>query len=118
MGFWGFGVLGFWGQCKGAGSTFSFVLKGGEAEAFAVLNRLKSDRSGCEPWRYRDLGVASRDDDAFRYRAGRANATWDHTRPDPLVDRHREPRRPDCRFGTGAEWVRALTTAWQNRVQA
>ncbi|MGA7712879.1 MAG: cystathionine gamma-synthase family protein [Rhizomicrobium sp.] len=28
-------------QCKGAGSTFSFVLKGGEAEAFAVLNRLK-----------------------------------------------------------------------------
>jgi methionine-gamma-lyase len=28
-------------QCKGAGSTFSFEVKGGEAEAFAVLNRLK-----------------------------------------------------------------------------
>ncbi len=28
-------------QCKGAGSTFSFVVEGGEAEAFAVLNRLK-----------------------------------------------------------------------------
>ena len=28
-------------QCKGAGSTFSFVVEGGEAKAFAVLNRLK-----------------------------------------------------------------------------
>jgi len=28
-------------QCKGPGSTFSFEIKGGEAEAFAVLNRLK-----------------------------------------------------------------------------
>ena len=28
-------------QCKGAGSTFSFEVKGGEAEAFAVLDRLK-----------------------------------------------------------------------------
>ena len=28
-------------QCKGPGSTFSFVVKGGEAEAFAVLNRLR-----------------------------------------------------------------------------
>ena len=28
-------------QCKGAGSTFSFEVKGGEADAFAVLNRLK-----------------------------------------------------------------------------
>jgi methionine-gamma-lyase len=28
-------------QCKGAGSTFSFEVKGGEAEAFAALNRLE-----------------------------------------------------------------------------
>ena len=28
-------------QCKGPGSTFSFEVKGGEADAFAVLNRLK-----------------------------------------------------------------------------
>ena len=28
-------------QCKGAGSTFSFEVKGGEAEAFAVLDRLE-----------------------------------------------------------------------------
>ena len=28
-------------QCKGPGSTFSFEVKGGEAEAFAVLDRLK-----------------------------------------------------------------------------
>lgn len=28
-------------QCSGAGSTFSFEVKGGEAEAFRVLNRLK-----------------------------------------------------------------------------
>ena len=28
-------------QCKGAGSTFSFEVKGGEAEAFAVLDRLQ-----------------------------------------------------------------------------
>ena len=28
-------------QCKGAGSTFSFNLHGGEAEAFAMLDRLK-----------------------------------------------------------------------------
>jgi methionine-gamma-lyase len=28
-------------QCKGPGSTFSFEVKGGEAEAFSVLNRLK-----------------------------------------------------------------------------
>ncbi len=28
-------------QCKSAGSTFSFEVKGGEAEAFAVLNRLQ-----------------------------------------------------------------------------
>ena len=28
-------------QCKGPGSTFSFEVKGGEAEAFAVLNRLR-----------------------------------------------------------------------------
>ena len=27
--------------CKGPGSTFSFEVKGGEAEAFAVLDRLK-----------------------------------------------------------------------------
>jgi len=28
-------------QCESPGSTFSFEVKGGEAEAFAVLNRLK-----------------------------------------------------------------------------
>lgn len=28
-------------QCSGAGSTFSFEIEGGEAEAFAVLNRLQ-----------------------------------------------------------------------------
>jgi methionine-gamma-lyase len=28
-------------QCKGAGSTFSFEVRGGEAEAFAVLDRLE-----------------------------------------------------------------------------
>jgi len=28
-------------QCKGPGSTFSFEVTGGEAEAFAVLDRLK-----------------------------------------------------------------------------
>jgi methionine-gamma-lyase len=28
-------------QCKGGGSTFSFEVKGGEAEAFAVLDRLE-----------------------------------------------------------------------------
>ena len=28
-------------QCKGAGSTFGFEVKGGEAEAFAVLDRLE-----------------------------------------------------------------------------
>ena len=28
-------------QCSGPGSTFSFEVKGGEAEAFSVLNRLK-----------------------------------------------------------------------------
>jgi len=28
-------------QCNGPGSTFSFEVKGGEAEAFAVLDRLK-----------------------------------------------------------------------------
>ncbi len=28
-------------QCKGAGSTFSFEVKGGEAEAFAVLDKLE-----------------------------------------------------------------------------
>ena len=28
-------------QCKGAGSTFAFEVKGGEAEAFAVLDRLE-----------------------------------------------------------------------------
>lgn len=28
-------------QCKGAGSTFSFEIRGGEAEAFAVLDHLK-----------------------------------------------------------------------------
>jgi cystathionine gamma-synthase/methionine-gamma-lyase len=28
-------------QCRGAGSTFSFRIKGGEAEAFRMLNRLK-----------------------------------------------------------------------------
>lgn len=28
-------------QCKGAGSTFSFEVKGGEAKAFSVLNKLK-----------------------------------------------------------------------------
>ena len=28
-------------QCKSPGSTFSFEVKGGEAEAFAVLDRLK-----------------------------------------------------------------------------
>jgi methionine-gamma-lyase len=28
-------------QCKGAGSTFSFEVKGGEEEAFAVLDRLQ-----------------------------------------------------------------------------
>ena len=28
-------------QCSGAGSTFSFEVKGGEAKAFSVLNKLK-----------------------------------------------------------------------------
>ena len=28
-------------QCRNAGSTFAFEVKGGEAEAFAVLNRLE-----------------------------------------------------------------------------
>ena len=32
-------------QCKGPGSTFSFEVRGGEAEAFAVLDRLNPDFS-------------------------------------------------------------------------
>ena len=33
-------------QCRGPGSTFSFEVKGGEAEAFSVLNRLKVIKLG------------------------------------------------------------------------
>jgi methionine-gamma-lyase len=37
-------------QCTGAGSTFSFDIKGGLAEAFACLNRLQVFKlAGCNP---------------------------------------------------------------------
>ncbi len=39
-------------QCGGAGSTFSFTVKGGEAEAFRLLDQLRADAS----WRSASAG--------------------------------------------------------------
>ena len=54
-------------SARDAGSTFSFEVKGGEAEAFAVLDRLRGDQARRQPGRNREPRLASRRDDPFGY---------------------------------------------------
>ena len=88
-------------QCTGAGSTFSFDIKGGQPEAFAFLNALAGLQAGRQPRRHRVAGEPSRRDDAFR-RSGRGPRPDRRARHDhPAVRRHRASRRPDRRPHSG-----------------
>jgi hypothetical protein len=55
-------------QSSSAGSTFSFDVKGGQAEAFAFLNRLQV--IGGQSGRNGILDLPSRDDGALRPQRG------------------------------------------------
>ena len=95
-------------QCKSAGSTFSFEVKGGEAEAFAVLDRLEVIKlavslGGTESLASHPASMTHSDiPPEEQLRLGH------HAGADPPVGRHREPGRPDRRSRPGAE---TLTTA-------
>ena len=56
-------------QCKSAGSTFSFEVKGGETEAFAVLDRLEVIKLAVSLGGTETPRFASGDDDPFRHSA-------------------------------------------------
>ena len=80
-------------QCTGAGSTFSFDIKGGIAEAFACLNRLQIFKLAVSLGGTELLACHPGSDDAFgRARRG-ARAHRRRRRDDPALDRHRAPRR-------------------------
>ena len=53
-------------SARGAGSTFSFDIRGGQAAAFAFLNALADLQAGGQPRRHGIAGEPSRRDDPFR----------------------------------------------------
>ncbi len=57
-------------QCTGAGSTFSFDIKGGEAEAFAFLNAFASVQACRKSWWNGVARKSSRRDDALGRTSG------------------------------------------------
>jgi methionine-gamma-lyase len=56
----------FAAQSTGAGSTFSFDIKGGQKAAFAFLNALQVFKLGGQPRRHGIAGQPAGLDDAFR----------------------------------------------------
>ena len=90
-------------QCKGAGSTFSFEVKGGEAEAFAVLDRLEVIKlavslGGTETLASHPAAMTHSDiPPEEQMRLG------DHARADPPLGRDRKSGRSDRRSRPGAE---------------
>ena len=86
-------------QSRSAGSTFSFEVKGGEAEAFAFLNRLEVFKLAVSLGGTESLDLPSGDHGAFRPDAGGAARDRDHAGPDPGVGRHRASRRSHRRCG-------------------
>ena len=110
-------------QCTGAGSTFSFDIKGGEKEAFAFLNALQifklavslggTESLASHPAAMTHSGVPAE----VRDRIGVLR--HDH----PPVGRHRAPRRPDRRPDAGAgglliHWSAAQAMMAASRIPA
>ena len=92
-------------QCKGPGSTFSFEVKGGEAEAFAVLDKLEVIKLAVSLGGTENFGLAPRRNDPFRHSARGTDAPWHHAGADPPLGRHRKPGRSHRRSRPGAERV-------------
>jgi len=95
-------------QCKGAGSTFSFEVKGGEAEAFAVLDRLEVIKlavslGGTETLASHPAAMTHSD-----VPPDETNAPRHHTRSDPPLGRNRKSGRSHRRSRPG---VARLTKA-------
>ena len=101
-------------HCHGAGSTFSLIIKGGEAESFRFLDAMKlvklavslggTESLASHPAAMTHLSVAP----------ARKAETRHHRQSGACVDRRRGCRRPDRRFRTGARGglgVRASPTA-------
>ena len=90
----------FSAQCSAAGTTFSFDIKGGEAEAFRFLNALRIFKLAVSLGGTESLASPSGLDDAFRRAEGGARPHRRHRRDDPPLDRHRASgrhrRRPDA----------------------
>ena len=93
-------------QCKGTGSTFAFEVKGGEKEAFAVLDRLEVFRLAVSLGGTEESRRASCFDDPFRHSGRGTVAPRDHAGVDPPVGRHRKSGRSHRRSGPGAETMR------------
>ena len=64
-------------QCESAGSTFGFAVKGGEAEAFRLLDALASDQAGGESGRHRNIDVAPGEHHAFRRHQSKRAIAWE-----------------------------------------
>ena len=96
-------------QCTAPGSTFSFDIEGGEAEAFAFLDRLQVMKLAVSLGGTETLisHPASTTHSGVPARSARGDRP--HRRADPHLGRHRAPRRPDRGSGAGA----GLAGGWE-----
>ena len=83
----------FMRQCESAGSTFGFTVKGGEAEAFRLLDALQVIKLAVSLGGTESVDFASREHHPFRSAEGDAGSDRDHGCIDSSVRRHRGCRR-------------------------
>jgi methionine-gamma-lyase len=79
-------------QCKGPGSTFSFEVRGSEAGAFSVLNRLKVIKLAVSLGGTETLASHPSTMTHFRHHSRGANASRYHARFNPSFRRYRASR--------------------------
>ena len=92
-------------QCQSAGSTFAFSIRGGEAEAFRMLDALQVMKLAVSLGGTETLISHPGLDHAFGRAQGNARPARHHRRDDPHLRGHRERRRPDRGPGAGARRI-------------
>ena len=96
-------------QSTAPGSTFSFDVKGGEAEAFRVLNALQVFKLAVSLGGTESLISPPGLHDPFGRAEGNAGPARRQRRDDPRLHRHRAPGRSGGRSGAGAFDARLRT---------
>ena len=96
-------------QCESAGSTFGFAVKGGEAEAFRLLDGLQVIKLAVSLGGTETLISHPASTTHSGCHQGNPRSYRDHRCADPNFGRHRGCRRSDCRSRRGA---RCNLRAW------